>query len=181
MRDLLTLGNQKLGSEFHIWSLPAIETCPGRTTVCESHCYGLKHRYRFPVVESKLESNYRASLQPNFASRLGGEINRGSVASPCEYIVSATFMKPYQPRIGLRSCVAEKVRIFCFDTRTWRIAVIRRSIEAMAKLSNCTATNANDSESGSMSGRLASVQVEKNKQAWKGDLVYQVPQLKEFK
>jgi hypothetical protein len=29
--NLLTRGNGKLGEGIHVWSLPAVETCPGRT------------------------------------------------------------------------------------------------------------------------------------------------------
>ena len=36
MRPLLTQGNGKVGQSIHLWSIPAICTCPGSTELCRS-------------------------------------------------------------------------------------------------------------------------------------------------
>jgi len=39
IRNLLTRGNGKLGEGIRAWSLPAVETCPGRSDLCARVCY----------------------------------------------------------------------------------------------------------------------------------------------
>ena len=33
--NLLGKGNGKLGENIHTWSIPAVDTCPGRSPLCE--------------------------------------------------------------------------------------------------------------------------------------------------
>jgi hypothetical protein len=39
LRNLLVRGNRKLGESVHSFSVPAVDTCPGRSAPCERACY----------------------------------------------------------------------------------------------------------------------------------------------
>lgn len=54
----LSRGNSKLGDDgIWQWGLPAVVTCPGASAECVIACYALRHRYRFPSVQTRLEAN----------------------------------------------------------------------------------------------------------------------------
>lgn len=59
----LSRGNSKLGDDaIWQWGLPAVVTCPGRSPECVLACYALRHRYRFPSVQARLEANMAARI-----------------------------------------------------------------------------------------------------------------------
>lgn len=53
-----TLGNRKLPKTTAIFNLPEIETCPGRTVLCEKICYATKASRFYPNVAPHRQSNY---------------------------------------------------------------------------------------------------------------------------
>lgn len=66
--------NTKLGPLIHGWSIPAISTCPGKTTLCSSRCYAHRGFFRMPTVEASHARNYRFSQQPEFVAWMVGVI-----------------------------------------------------------------------------------------------------------
>jgi hypothetical protein len=54
VRALLARGNSKLGSAIHHFDLPAVRTCPGRSSVCEAVCYATRNRFRTDPVRERL-------------------------------------------------------------------------------------------------------------------------------
>ena len=71
---LLQLGNSKLGRAIHVWSLPALDTCPGSTSTCRHLCYATRHRFRFESVQRRLAWNLRRSRDADFVDRMCDEI-----------------------------------------------------------------------------------------------------------
>jgi hypothetical protein len=69
-------GNTKLGSAIHIWSLPAIVTCPGSTELCRHWCYATSGRFRLESVKERLEWCYEQSLREDWVSRMVRELRR---------------------------------------------------------------------------------------------------------
>jgi hypothetical protein len=57
--NLLSKGNGKLGENIHHWSIPAVETCPGRSGICETHCYARSGRYRTDIIRDRLTGSAR--------------------------------------------------------------------------------------------------------------------------
>jgi hypothetical protein len=57
IRNLLTRGNGKLGEGIHTWSLPAVETCPGRSDLCSRVCYARSGRFRTRTMQARLASS----------------------------------------------------------------------------------------------------------------------------
>ena len=55
----------KLGT-IRAFNLPAIKTCPTRTTECESYCYGTKNRFNWDIPKKYYENNYLLSKNDVF-------------------------------------------------------------------------------------------------------------------
>src|SRR4051812_21010484 len=82
MSDLLTRGNTKLGEGIHAWSLPAVETCPGRSALCggkDGVCYAMRGRFRTHRMRARLAANLAASRADDFAGRMIAEVQRRGV------------------------------------------------------------------------------------------------------
>jgi len=74
-KNLLPLGNSKLGKMVHHWSLPANEiVCVMATALCASLCYAKKGRYRGKRVKDSYDENYQLSLEPKFGGLMVGLI-----------------------------------------------------------------------------------------------------------
>lgn len=67
---MLLLGNTKLGKKIWHFSLPAIETCPGRSPTCSRECYAMRYRYKTDSVNRSLWMQYERSKQDNFVRRM---------------------------------------------------------------------------------------------------------------
>lgn len=57
-KQRFSLGNRKLPSTTAIFNLPEIETCPGRTALCEKICYAVKASKMYKNVAPHRLSNY---------------------------------------------------------------------------------------------------------------------------
>ena len=147
IRGLLTLGNGKVGEGIHVWSLPAILTCPGRTPTCTRACYATKSRFRYPVVRQRLRWNWEQAQQPSFADRMADEIRKKG----CQVIrihVSGDFAtREYAEKWLWVMRHRPKPRYF-FYTRSHRIPEIAPVLEQMAALKCCRAWYSIDKETG---------------------------------
>lgn len=69
-----TNGNKKLVNNervrFMIWNLPAVETCPFRTGLCEASCYARKAERVYPQVLPARQANYQETLSPDFVENM---------------------------------------------------------------------------------------------------------------
>lgn len=136
MRDLLRRGNNKLGENIHTWSLPAASTCPGRSPLCERHCYALHGRYKTSPLQLALAANLRASANPSFASTMIKEVRRRA----CHVVrvhVSGDFYSPQYAQAWaavMGSC--RKTRFYAY-TRSWREPPVLPALREMASLPNC--------------------------------------------
>ena len=71
---LLASGNDKVGDEIHVFNLPAMRTCPGRSWLCQRECYARVRRWRFANVKTALARNFWAARRSEFPQRLICEI-----------------------------------------------------------------------------------------------------------
>lgn len=53
-------------SNFFIWNLPAVKTCPNRTALCEKYCYARKAEKCYPEVLPARTDNFQMSKLPTF-------------------------------------------------------------------------------------------------------------------
>jgi hypothetical protein len=70
---MLVLGNSKLGKIYN-WSLPAGDTCPGKTDTCFDDCYARSGTYRFGNVRLAHSRNLAFSQRPEFVGRMAAYI-----------------------------------------------------------------------------------------------------------
>jgi len=66
----ISLGNRKITKEVGIWNLPAIETCPERTKMCEMKCYARKSERLHPACIPARHRNLQAAQEENFVARM---------------------------------------------------------------------------------------------------------------
>jgi hypothetical protein len=147
VRFLLTRGNGKLGEAIHAWSLPAVATCPGRSALCERHCYARHGRFRTDVVRDRLQANLAAAEAPDFVARVVREVRcRG--ARVVRVHVSGDFHSAAYARRWAsiaRRCPATR---FYAYTRSWRVPSVAPALADLAALSNFRVWYSTDAETG---------------------------------
>jgi hypothetical protein len=178
VRGLLTLGNSKVGESIHLWSLPAVLTCPGRSSVCERWCYATKHRYQFESVQGRLLWNLEQSRQKGWVDRMVKEIRQKGclvirVHGSGDYY-DAEYAEKWLAVMG--RCTRPQ---FYFYTRSWRDADIAGVLEEMADLEHVSAWYSVDAETGNPAVvppnvRLAYLQTETGEKPEGVDLVFRV-------
>lgn len=137
-RQFLQLGNSKLGSCIHNWSLPAGLTCPGATDVCQSNCYAKRGRYHFAKVQEALQWNYEQSLRDDFVNRMTREIQEQGVLVLRIHVSGDFYSKAYAEKWLTIIKRFPRMRAY-FYTRSWRVPEIVPTLRKMAGLSTCRA------------------------------------------
>jgi hypothetical protein len=144
---LLGMGNSKLGDLIHTFTLPAIDTCPGRSKLCEKACYALKGQLLMQHIVGRYKVRYEASLKDDFADRVISEIRlRG-----CQVVrihVAGDFYSPeYVAKWATIVAACPKTRFFVYS-RSWRVPAIRKQLNLLARLPNIRVWFSCDRETG---------------------------------
>lgn len=71
----VSFGNKKLPDTTMIFNLPAVKTCPGKTSFCSTACYALKAERLYPQVYPARKHNLKLSLSENFVELMTDKIN----------------------------------------------------------------------------------------------------------
>ena len=143
---ILAKGNDKIGDEIFAFNLPAIDTCPGMSTACES-CYAQRGRWVFSRVKEALHRNWQASRDSFFAERMIREVRRRKVrvvrihASGDFY--DARYIRCWS-QIARNCC---KVTFYAY-TRSWRLPGLRVELEHLAALPNVKLWYSADQDTG---------------------------------
>jgi len=79
MKDMVKIGNDKMGPNVMTFSLPPVITCrPSKWCLKgrdgKPRCYALRGRMTWPNVTRSFRRNYEASKKPNFVDRIVSEI-----------------------------------------------------------------------------------------------------------
>jgi len=144
---LLQLGNSKLGRAIHVWSIPAIDTCPGSTELCRNLCYALRHRFRFDSVKRRLAWNLRQSRRIDFVERMIAEIRSSGVLVLRLHVAGDFYDAEYVRKWIAIVKRSPRARFFGY-TRSWRIAAIVPALEELASRSAMRLWYSADDESG---------------------------------
>ena len=80
-KQLIGIGNQKMGPQVMTFSLPAVKTCKPSKWCLEGkngkpRCYALRGRLTWHNVVAACERRYEASKQDDFVDRMVGEIKK---------------------------------------------------------------------------------------------------------
>lgn len=146
-RNLLTRGNGKLGEGIHAWSMSAVETCPGRSTLCERVCYARSGRFRTQLLQERLAENLDAALADDFVRRMTKEIRRRGVHT-LRIHVSGDFFSADYARKWLVIARRSPYTTFYAYTRSWRVPEIAPTLEELARLRNVRLWYSCDAETG---------------------------------
>ena len=181
---LLTVGNKKLGQSIHVWSLPALETCPGSTSFCRSACYANSGRYRFKSVRERLAWNLEQAQHQDFPWRMAKEIRRVGAIVVRVHVSGDFFDDEYAEKWLWIMRKSPRPRFYWYS-RSWRCKAIRPILEKMAQLKCCKAWYSLDSEADQPDAvppgiRLAYLQTQEAEEVKevKADLVFRVRKLR---
>jgi hypothetical protein len=146
---MLCPGNRKLGGNRRIWtfSLPSRSACPGRSPLCERHCYSWQTERRRAPVRLRYQRNLELSRRPDFAARMIAFIRRRRVRVVRAHVGGDFHDSGYARKwlAVMRRCRSTR---FFFYTRSWRVPPVRRVLAAMARLDNVRAWFSCDRDAG---------------------------------
>jgi hypothetical protein len=179
---LLQQGNGKLGSAIHVWSIPALDTCPGSSAICRSACYALRHRFRFQQVRDRLIWNRQQSCRDDFVDRMVAEIRTQGVLVVRLHVAGDFPDVEYARKWLAIIQQLPRVRFYGY-TRSWRLPRIAAVLEQIAVLSSMRLWYSVDDETGvpaciPSAVRLAYLQTTKHPIPPLADLVFRVPPLR---
>lgn len=178
--NMLTPGNGKLGDGIYVWSLPAVDTCPGASPACLKHCYARRGRVR--LQRRRYLANLEASQGNGFVALMVREIHRRFVGCVRIHVsgdfYSAAYVKAWTEIV--RAC--PHVRFYAY-TRSWRVAVMRRALEGLAKCRNMRLWYSCDRDTGTPEHiparvRLAYMQLADGEMPGKSGLVFRIHPLR---
>jgi hypothetical protein len=182
VRPLLTQGNGKVGASIHLWSIPAKDTCPGSTGLCQAVCYASQARFTLKSVKERLDWSYQQCLRDDFVTRMASEIRKKGVLVLRVHVSGDFFDEKYARKWLDIMRLSPRVR-FYFYTRSWRIPEIASVLEQMAALRCCRAWYSLDAQTGIPARvppgvRLAYLQVDADEEPELLDLLFVVRRLK---
>jgi hypothetical protein len=134
---MLSKGNHKLGEDGLIWtfSIPAIHTCPGSTSVCQRLCYANHGHYWWPSVQDALWRNFRASKLPGFAGAMVQLIRRHRARVVRVHVAGDFYDAGYTAKWYEIMAMCPKTTFYAY-TRSWRLPALRAVLEDLATLDN---------------------------------------------
>ncbi|WP_238537798.1 GP88 family protein, partial [Zavarzinella formosa] len=184
VRGLLVQGNRKVGDAIHLFGLPAVTTCPGRTLVCEGCCYALRSRFRFQSVKDRLAWNLEQIKRDDFCGRMTKEIRRKGCLVLRVHSSGDFFNPEYAEKWLWIMKKVPKPRYYWYS-RSWRIAEIAEVLEKMAALKQVRGWHGIDSETGTPQNvpkgiRTAYLQVDEDTPPEQADLVFRVRRLRKL-
>ncbi len=145
--NLLTRGNGKLGEGIHAWSLPPVETCPGRSALCERVCYARSGRFRTRSMIERLNNNLTAAMQDDFADRVAAEIRRRGVRTLRVHVSGDFFNENYVDQWANIARRSPRTTLYGY-TRSWRDPAVAATLVEFATLKNVRLWYSVDSETG---------------------------------
>ena len=180
-RNLLTRGNGKLGEAIHAWSLPAVETCPGRSELCARVCYARSGRFKTRTMQARLAGNQAAAQTDDFIPRIAAEVRRRGVNILRVQVSGDFFDVEY---VGKWAAIARRCprTTFYAYTRSWRVPDFSPALGDLAELPNVQLWFSGDAETGPPSDlphgvRVAHLQADRDEEP-AGDLIFRVRPLR---
>ena len=178
VRGLLSQGNAKVGEGIHLWGLPAGETCPGMSALCEKACYARKGRFKYPSVRARLEWNLERSRRPDFADLMAKEVRRKGCLVVRVHSAGDFYDAEYAQKWLWVMRQRPRTRYY-FYSRSWRQPEIAEVLARMAALKCVRTWYSVDAETGRPDEappgvRIAYLRVDGSDDAAGADLVFRV-------
>jgi hypothetical protein len=144
---LLTPGNSKIGKGIWCFSIPAVHTCPGKTSLCSKLCYATKGFYKYTNTKSAIAIRDAARKEKDFEARIRSDITSVG-ATTVRIHVSGDFDSISYARKWLRIIQSLPDVKFFFYTRSWRLQKMRPVIDDLLACRNVTGWLSCDKETG---------------------------------
>jgi len=144
---MLAKGNAKLGKSIWSFSIPAGDTCPGKSEICSERCYAQRGFFVMPSVKASQERNHESTLLGDFVERMTDEIRKNK----CNVVrihVAGDFYSAAYARKWLKIIQACPDVTFFAYTRSWNVPAIFPAIEELAKCKNLRLWFSVDDEMG---------------------------------
>jgi len=135
IRNLLTRGNGKLGEGIYAWSLPAIETCPGRSDLCSRVCYARSGRFKTRSMQSRLADNYAAAQADDFVARITAEVHRRGVHTLRIHVSGDFYDAEYVAKWAAIARRCPRITFYAY-TRSWRVPEVSPALDDLVRLKN---------------------------------------------
>lgn len=178
---LLSRGNSKLGEGIHGWTIPAVQTCPGRTACCERACFGRHGRFVTSTMTRLNRWRYEQSKKASFVDRMCDEIVKRGVLVLRVHVVGDFATPRYTAKWIEIAARCPDVKMFAYS-RSWRVETIRPLLYAWGALPNTRLWLSADRDSGlpenvPEGAQVAWLQVDESPPPG-GDLTFQVRKLR---
>lgn len=145
-RFLVSKGNGKMG-RMMIWSIPAGDTCPGKSDLCFEACYARKNHFTHKTVITAYKQNYKASQNVNFVNWMVEEINKRPEKLFRIHAAGDFYNAAYVDKWAEIAQSCPDVKFYCY-TRSWRIPDIYGALLRFKKLPNVRIWFSIDAETG---------------------------------
>ena len=140
-------GNEKLGTSVWQFSLPAIETCPGKSKLCSALCYACKGRYRTGGVAGRLAENDRMRMEDDWTRRVISQIFASRIREvrihPSGDFDTVAYIDQWIEIVRK----SPKTTFWAY-TRSWRIPELRARLSVLSRLPNMALWFSCDHETG---------------------------------
>ena len=139
-------GNEKTAC--FSFDLPAIETCPGKSSICAAKCYAAKLMKVYPSTGDKYRRNFEFAAAANFVTYMVKNIPQR-----CDFRIHVSgdfFSIEYVARWIQIVKARPDVRFYAY-TRSWRVPAIWAMIQQLAQLPNINVNLSVDAETGAPS------------------------------
>jgi hypothetical protein len=149
LADLFNWGNYKMGKKVLTFSIPAVFSCIGSTSVCREVCYANTGFFKMPNVADKYQRNWDFTRTSDFvpvASKLLQKLPKNTLF---RLHVAGDFYSAEYVRNWIEILKVNPQLICWAYTRSWRVSAIRTELVKLSKLPNVTLWFSVDKETGS--------------------------------
>lgn len=133
----ISKSNTKVGNILS-FSIPPVETCPGRTEWCERKCYAKRFK-RYKNVTISYNNNLEATKSPTFVTDMVAKLTKAT--KKCKVVrihVAGDFYSVDYIKAWISIVVALPEITFYTYTRSWRVEELAPWIEVLHALPNVT-------------------------------------------
>ena len=139
--------NTKLGYGIHTWSIPAKDTCPGRSHLCSDRCYAGRGHFVRPAVDQLYRRNLEFSETEEFTNWLISGLRYHAVRVMRIHVAGDFYSPEYIAKWD--AIVARSPRtLFFVYTRSWRLDELLLPILQLSRQPNISVWFSIDRETG---------------------------------
>lgn len=143
---LVSKGNGKMGRML-IFSIPAGDSCPGKSELCFEHCYARKNHFTRPAVIGAYVENWKAAEKDDFVDLMVEHIKQQDEKLMRLHAAGDFYSAEYVKKWIAIIKACPEVNFYAY-TRSWRVPSIYKALLAFAKLPNAKLWFSVDQETG---------------------------------